>query len=911
MRRLLLVVALLLGATRAEATIYGFTSFEDCAPQVQPTPVDFNFYKAQPTPTGVSVTPHMPLVTTANAITLPGGGVDRCSLNFAPVSGSDHYRLLDTGISGGKTALNVTFPLYITNPGPAGSVCEIMALGSSTKDGAVLTMVSNGTTSAPTLNVYVNDSTTTRCSGSNNNDRACTADSDITDECDTTNPAEAECKVLTAATSITALNSWRGVTLTQSNTAAGTITAGLYEGALNAAYSRSSDAITVGFCATGTDQNEPCNTLADCAGGAACTTTNVPSITQIRLGKTGTGTCAGAWQIGALTWYDGTATPNLYVEALDVASSSISAANTNWSDVGSGHSCASGTALFSCVRDTSSPDDATSAIEDSSPFGSKPTMVMTFATPVIPSASPTPKAIVIEGVGQDRNGSGAIVQLIPQYAGTTTPAATPLPFDFDNLAGSGGASDPYYKLPSSLWERAFTYAQLAGLNLRIEKKAGGSGDTPRISGIIASVLYQLADPPVPTIIPDRDQDGQDTLCIPGDSTFHNTDFQNAVVGNLVEPTNMYFYTRGGSKFGDSEAQWLSMIEGATGGFLTNNVRRGTSGKTCDVILLGHTANTMWNSLADPRFASGFSGVSKGGYCQDDGGADQGNKCQCPDGKTDDWTSNYGVDATRYCLNHGDFKTPARDGAVVAAYCACTTSADCTVGGDGLTATCTSSRCVGAGLGNCAVNAPTNTRPFFFGSGCLNAPGCTNGVCVRSRTPQAYADALARVQALTNARPTPNPAATPTGTSGKPIVVYIAPPEGIGLGCWNNTRLAAAAFHSQVISYAKRNGYPFIDLYARFHRDCDMGGSSNTICVDPCTTNDRACFRDDVHWNQRGQVTVAAGAVTECLTNVRSDGVSATHDGVCTNNRCTMGKAGDSCTTAADCDTWSCDFLAQP
>ncbi len=914
-RRLLVAVAVLLWAAPAHATLYYLSSYENGFPQVEPTPVDFNYWKAQPTPT--TGTPHMPLVTTApSPVPVPSGVVDRYVLRFQPQGGADHYRLLDQGISGGKTSLNATFSLYINDPGPAGTVCELVAFGNGTTDGAVLTMVSNGSTSDPTLNVYIGNSTTTRCSGSNVNDRTCTNDSDITDECTTTNPAEAQCSVLVASTTITKRQQWRSVTLTQANgsgATAGQITGGMYEGAFGAAYSRSSDAIRVGFCAGGSNANNPCDVNADCPS-STCTTSGVVSITQVRLGKTGTGTCAADWSISGLAYYDGAVVPNAYFAALDP--SAIATPDSNWAALGTGHSCDTNNRP-ACVNDgaNSGADGATSALDNGN--AAKPTIAVNFADAATPTAAATPIAIVLEAVAEDAASGGAnssVVQLRPEYQGTVTPNPTPVPFDLESFVGTGGSSDPYYLMPPTLWERAWTGANINSLT-GVLNKTSGSGNNGRVTAMEATVLYQTADPPVPAIIPDRDQDGSDTLCIPGDSTFHNVDLQNAIVGNLVEPSDIYFYTRGGSKLGDTAAQWLSILEGASGGFLPLNVRRGSSGKTCDVVLLEHTANVMGNSIADPSFASTFQGIGKGSYCQDDGGADQGNQCSC-DGKTDDWTSQFGATpapqvtpAKRYCLNHGDFKHEARNGAVVASYCNCASNADCAVGGDGLTATCSGGVCVGLGLGSCAVNAATNARAFFHASGCLNAPGCPNGVCVRARSPQAVMNAYKEIQAATDARPTPNPAATPAHASGKPIVVYMAAPPGYGLACWDKTRFSAGVYRTNLKVWAKANGYPYIDMYARFQQQCDMYAA----CPDPCTTNERGCFRDDVHWNQRGQVTVAAGVITECLTNALPGETAGTrtHDGVCTSSVCTSGLSGDSCSADADCDTWSCDFGAQP
>lgn len=918
--RLAVVGLLLLLARTADATIYWASGFEACQPSAAATPAfDSNYFAA---------VAGAPLVTSANPFT-SGYGVNRCSARFAPGSAAASAWTITQGISGGKTSLNLSCKLKAANAGTSG-IREVAAFnntGGGRFTRSVLLALAPASTILGvryyTLNLYYGSTAQTICSGSTANDRACGTVAD----CPAANdPNEPQCSVIPLASSpIIAEGAEVAFTMTAtigSGATAGTVTGGLYEGAAGSVYNRGSTTRVVGYCNAGTNANQPCNVNADCPS-SSCNLADISTITAVTLGTSDTGSGARDFQLDDCVLYDGTVMPNLYLEALDVASSSIAAANTNWASVGSAHSCADGTALWNCVRDTSSPDDGASSIEHSAPAANKPTAALAFATPAIPSTSPTPRAVVIEAVAQDRNGSGDTVQLLPQINGTVTPAATPAAFDFDSFAGSGGASDPYYLMPPSLWERAFTYAELATLNLAVWKRAGGSGDTPRLSGIVASVLYQTANPAVPTTIPDRDQDGEITACFVGDSTWDNIDFQNAVVAGLTQPTNLYFYTRGGSRIWDAAAEWTQLLEGATGTFLGLTVRRGTSGRTCDVVVISHFTNSwvLGSSAANPKNPATYGGVPQAGWCEDNGGSNQGNACYCA-GTFPGLTGNYGATpapnvtpGTKYCVNSGDFKATCGFNSD----CNCVANSGCSTGmqtpgplntpatcATSALAGCTSAACcLFSGFPNAAANAPSLNRNDFCVPGCLNAAGCSSGVCARSPAESDRRDILTAVQAATDGRPTP--AATPP-LGGKPIIVYVAPPpaHAVGLGSWPTTWPQANRTRDTVIAWAKANGRPFIDMFKQFETHCSLyvQCATDNACTDE--ENVTLCYRDAVHWTYKAQVLVAAKVVVDALTNA-----GGTHDGVCTATVCSVGKIGDACSANAGCDTWRADFASAP
>lgn len=917
--RLVIALGALLLASPAHATIYWASGFELCYPQATASPTfDSNYFS------GVGGNP---LVTSAQPFT-SGYGINRCSARFTPASGATQYWALNQGISGGVTSLNLSCKLKVTTAGTSG-LREIAAFGNAggghfTK-GMILALVPGSRLLGVQyygLSVYYGSLTQKVCSGSTAADRIC---STLT-ECPAANdPNEPQCSVIPIASSPQIAEGTEvAFTLTQTNgsgSTAGQVTGGLYQGAAGSAYNRGSIMRTVGYCAGGSNSGNPCNVSGDCPS-STCTTTDVGSITSIYLGSSDTGSGARDFQLDDCVLYSGAAMPNTYIEGLDLAGSSIAAASTNWGSVGSAHSCADGTALWNCGKDTSSPDGASSAIENSSSSASKPTANFTFATPAIPSVSPTPKAVVIEAVAQDKSGSGYTIQFLPQYAGTVTPATTPAPFDPTSFAGSGGLSDPYYQAPPSLWERAWTYAELAGVNLNLRKSSGGSGDTPRVSSIVAEVVYQMANPSVPTTIPDRDQDGEITACFVGDSTWDNIDFQNAIVANLTQPTNIYFYTRGGSRIWDAGAEWTQLLEGTSGTFLGLTVRRGAIGRTCDVVVISHFTNSwvLGSSVADPKNPTTYSGVPQAGYCEDNGGSNQGNACYCAGtfpGLTSNYSATPAVNVTpgaKYCVNTGDFKSTCGNNYD----CGCASNAGCATGRrtpgplhtpsacqTNSLAGCTSAACcIFSGFGDPSATALSASRIDMCAPGCLNAAGCSSGVCMRGPTMADRKSALENLQAATDARPTP--AATPP-VGGKPVIVYVAPPPAAinGLGSWPSVFPLANRTRDEIVRWAKATGRPYIDMFKQFELNASLYRQCATS--NGCTDDENVslCFRDGVHWTIKCQ-QLAANVVAAALTNTPT-----THDGVCTSSVCSAGRIGDPCSGGADCDTWSLDFGAQP
>jgi hypothetical protein len=233
-------------------------------------------------------------------------------------------------------------------------------------------------------------------------------------------------------------------------------------------------------------------------------------------------------------------------------------------------------------------------------------------------------------------------------------------------------------------------------------------------------------------------------------------------------------------------------------------------------------------------------------------------------------------------------------------------------------------------------APPATHPLAMCvPGCLNAPGCANGICLANSSEAR--DWQGQETLATSGA---------THASNATIVLAAAPTSAVqyaGQGdCWFAPQMKFGAQRRRILDYAKAHSAPFIDMYARFRRDAPGGATvvgsgtcSGGLCSGSsigcannadCVLNDpRACYRDAIHWAAPCE-EIAAQAVADCVANLLG-----THDGACgavscTGSlcaagarqskscssgadcaTCTAGRVGDTCATDADCSTYDCTF----
>lgn len=887
--RALLLIALVLLPVSASATTYFATGFDLC---LTPDAADTTYWG--------TVVGSPTITTTVEATT-----GNRCAMRYALGAGAAYVAPVPWSAA---SSLRATCRLRVTSI-PNGCRRDILSFAGSGGDwsgrAAILSMIGVGSNQYQ-LQASYGSVTQKTCSGSPALGKQCTTVA----ECPELNPNEAQCTATAfASSSVQVGGSTYALTLTQDNgsgATAGTVTVGLYEGSAglaSAVYPRGSASRIVGECSGGTNDLAPCNVASECPGGS-CATSNVVAPTTARLGTSDVG-CAVDYTLDDCWIYDGTVRPNVRLETLYPNPGPTS--DTNWDAVGSAHGC-SDTAPWDCLIDPATgPDGNDSALGNSNAV--KPTIGIPFGALSTPSPLATPVAVAFEYVAQDTasgGGNSMILRLEPEDDhGIYTSADT---FDFESFAGTGGSGNTYYQGPSVYREAAsnasaWDFTSIDALRTLFRKTAG-SGNEGRITSTTAVVIGQTADPPVPEEIYDRDQDGDDTVCFVGDSTWDNVEFQNNIVAGLVEPDNIYFYTRGGAQLGDAAGEWHQLIEGTTSTFLGLAVLRGTAGRTCDVVMIALVANSVHPgvSLVDPKSPTAILGVNQAGYCEDQGGADQGDPCWCQ--AITPLTSNLrGTPApnitpgTVFCVNAGNFKgTPGVNG------CGCTTNADCTHGRrtpgplhtPGVCVTAPTPGACQLHLANPAVDAPPASRDGWFVPGCLNAAGCASGVCQRFPNRLTYQQMMTDIEAATDARPTP--AATPP-VGGKPLVIWVAAPSAArgsatGTFGWDSTFPAFEAVRGITRSRATY----FVDVHAR-HRQL----FSDRACAvfNGCTEDEESTLgiRDQVHGTNAGQRAWAQSLV-DCL-------VVGGSDGICTGSTCTAGLTGDACGANADCDLRRC------
>ena len=871
-------------ALPAHATTFFASGFDSCA---TPDATDTNYW---------SVVNGTPSVTT-DVEGVPG---NLCALRFDPASGGTEY--LSPIAWTGQSSLRAHFRITPRSNGGGSCTREALAFVGSGGDwsGKATILAVQATGNGVTLQAYYGSTTQKVCNGSLVDGKACTTAAD----CPAARPGAAQCGVAAFASSpLLNLNTTYEGTITQDNgtgSTVGMVTVGLYEGTggiAPAAYERGTRTRNVGRCNGGGNDLAPCNVDSECPSGTC--TTNVVAPTNIRLGTSDTTACAPIFDLDAVWVYDGDVRQNVSTQSL--YPNAAPTMDTNWDAAGSDNGCASDADAWKCLTGSGEPNGDGSALANGN--AAKPTVQLNLGPWATPTPQASPHLVAFEWMAQDRATGGTnatTARLEPKDDHGTYSGATA--FFFDDFAGTGGANDPYYLAPPVYRETAsdgsaWDFASLDALAIVFNKTAG-SGNEGRITSSAATVFALAGNPPVPTVIVDQNADGEDTVCYFSDSTWNNDGFKNAIVAELVEADNVYFYTRDGSHLGDTAAEWALAVEGGAGTFLGLEVMRGLAGRRCDLIYVSGTVNWFFGmAMADPVWGASMKGVGQPGVCEDQGGPNQGANCWCPT-RHPQTTNLAGTPAPNItpgllrCINNGNFLgTPMP---VLPGYCRCTTNADCTHGmaTPGPThspAVCNTANpfvkyCQAITPTDIGVNAAPSHRVAWALPGCTDGVGCAGGLC-RRRQYHSDLDALvADITAAANAL-TPNP----------PTIVWVVPPHltysGNAANMGDHTRVGL----DYTRALFRRQPY-FIDLAARFRqRFPEHGCASANNCT--ATEDLELCFRDGAHWTL-GCELEAAATLNACATRGGSDGV-------CTAGACTAGLVGNPCASNAACDLRRC------
>lgn len=719
------------------------------------------------------------------------------------------------------------------------------------------------------------DNTGGECAASATQDgKECTTEAD----CDEVNPGEASCAPgVFAATLALAKGTWYVVSLEQQN-GTGEVTCSLWQGtagASPASYQRGSQTRDQGICVGGSVADNPCDDDTDCTGGGTCDVADVVTIEQVRYGTDDTETGALTYLIDDLVIDSADAHPNYWIQTVLPSGTGT---ESDWTgsntDVDDGPTLDGNTTRLSKANETSC--SASVCLHD-----------VATTNP----ATDTILAVGLVGWMQDtETGSGRTMNVrLSAHDGTNTTNGTNL--DQDGLSDEGSSAG-YHQLAPSIFPlapdgSAWSATDANNLQIRVDRNSSThTTNEVRVTAVQAEVLFDLADPAVPTIIPDRNQDGEDTVCLVFDSTGNDAGFHDLVVAGLTEATNVLDCARGGAEAGDVTdtisvaGNNNDILDGGATQFLSCRALKGTL-QPCDVVVLEIGVNTLRTGvLANPANDTTEHGLRYPGVCDSQGGANDQGRCFCPKG-TDSRRSS--VTESRYCRTKGSDWLTACSGH---ADCGCSVDADCCADcPDGACATCTNATgtcsggictCTGFGCIGCALSTAASNWHSACVPGCLDSPQCPSGLCIATESGADLMSEIVTIEAQRAARPTPNPAATPSGASGKPIIIYAAPPPGQSknlLNCWQDIEREVGNYRTGLLGWSQAQGLPWLDMYGAFLAGCPGGHIGDTACrTDGCSWNgtsclyDRGCcLRDEIHWNTLGQA-IAADAIIACLTN---------------------------------------------
>ncbi len=489
----------------------------------------------------------------------------------------------------------------------------------------------------------------------------------------------------------------------------------------------------------------------------------------------------------------------------------------------------------------------------------------------------------------------------------------------------------------------------------LDVEVGTASNAFHLTAVVAEAEVSLQSPTLPGVAVDVNGDGYETLCVAGDSTANQTEFHNLLTASLEDFDSIIVCTRGSTTIGDIEQNIETIMNGRScssnadcsgqtptcgSGLCSPNYMQcrtliGGNHK-CDYLLLVSGVNTLVAEMPPPRMhcnggtdqgdlcstnadcTGGMCESYEFGYCR--GGTDHGAPCYC--GQNGLWvndTSGYPDSATRYCINNKASHWLATNVSSTCRTCsdkydcrtniACTTNADCgdeCDGGECVTS-CTGGQCDQAiGYVYWYLDKPTR----WWTSGCINAPGCSGGLCMTGNSIAEYERSLRAIVAAAAARPVGSEvelilAPQPSSIAGVACATNAdCPPEiscSSGL-CFGGVTQPFTLHSARITTIATldrqtaiNDGLHYVDLHHYF----------NTKCAGVLGDYNRAnCFRDHIHWNnfdlETGGVKYAVDLIEACLENL-----SGTSDGVCSGGVCTSGRTQRTCATNTDCNFYDC------
>lgn len=783
--------------------------------------------------------------------------------------------------------------------------------------------------------VHYNVDTNKFCSGaqSPHNDTLCTTDAD----CPETNPGEAQCDARILGSASFDVTDPFLLTLRQVN-GTGTVNCSLRAGPAGnapAAGKRGSATLTVGQCSGGTN-TYACVQDSECDGIDTCVLTHPIAPEQFRIGVLDgdTGGSDLQYYLDSLLVYDGDAEPNWRAISLlpNGAGTEISGnwsplvSSTNWEAVADGQT----PSLDERARAPGSCGPCTTA-DDAEDLAIAPP----------PTPLPTPvlvHAVIAEVLARDKESadSDAITLDLEFAEGGPTPAPTTAAYTafYLDAFSDDGAAAAHFNMPVLLSEvrpgdgAAWTTADLENVELRMEQTAADhTGDDGSVSAVAVSYFADVADPVVTVTVGDYglcgggdndgtrceadsdctgagtcDNDGEVTGCLGGDSRNDNATFHDAFVEQSPQFDNIQVCTKGGVGLGDLELDIADMLDGRATQFMACRSRFGGSGKRCDVVFIDIGANSFNGGVPlRTTDATLYGGIGQDGFCEDDGGSEQGDPCQCPNGQSGNWTHFSRPDSpgNQWCTVKGaDWKNNCTTDT-----CTCSVDADCTYAG--VAGTCgvtTPTKCDVSFLdgdgSSQKANSPGNDRQAWCVQGCDDSPQCPNGICSRNHTMSRIFQATRAIQAVID------------GHSAKPVWVIPAAGPEVGsqasVAGWKFIHPQNNQYGTWLRKWAQSKSLNYVDVAAVMKHTLP---NPNAKCATPnaCTAAEltaKVALRDEIHPSayQQEQWAIEYG---RCGNN--TDGTS---DGTCdtvTTNLCTAGLINKPCTSDDNCHTYECVF----
>jgi len=862
-----------------------------------------------------------------------GDDTNTCSIYYdVPTLSASRYLKRSDGISSESTICAYAKLNVATLPTSASQRRQVLRFDDGSGNPTAILVVERLTSSTYRVRAYYEDDGA-ECQTSTNDGTEC---SDAATDCDEENAGEASCVDGNSAyASFGPLNTnqWYAVGLEQDNTAgdAGDVSVSMYVGEPGTVYLRGQQTRPQGSCSGGTNAGYACGSDADCPS-STCNTTDVKTVNDVYIGTYSDGQ-TDAWQY--------------YLDDIVITDSSCSVANANYriaslvpdSDITvnwSNTTSCNATGHYDCVNDAASGalDDETSYIftntnNDDETLGFtnlSTTDTCTSGTCSLSNIScdtdsdcmsSTPAIPLVTHIGSWRdntNASSGSVKDVTCQLKVGSDLSSGVTYAVDEHGDTEFQLGCFEAVATAPDATSWDFTDINALEWKGVHTRSGSVGQVRGTAVSAEALILLPEPLVPNVLPDRNGDGFKTVGFIGNSRLNNV-MSGGFVDPLIEPEYLYDCAQGGRTIGDLEHNLTNIINGSASGHLSCSSRRGDLNKKLDVALVMMGINTIkpliiaspvggvvcsQNADCPPDSACNYEGPCSSGtcanasatlactvnsdcgyctsgnysYCYDDGGSDEGNSCYCP--KSSGWRHDPAV-FEGYCINPGDFGTSCTSHFD----CGCSTDADCFGG-----TTCSNGTCSFSFFAEGATCLAGHTLPTSqCFTGCLNAPGCSSGVCMAAASQATVEDAFAGI-------------ASSVDSSSVEIVLVATPPAHVrgdklnsssraGCWTWHNHQL------SQIRSYLKSLSsvdadYHWVDAWSHWKQCCPNGDTNN-------------CLFDGIHPNDAGAECIAE-IMLECLENKYG-----TANGVCTASVCSQGSIGDVCSTNSDCDTYRCAF----